>query len=60
MEAEMMPGGTIENPHIVRGLPYGLNESALMTIRTWRCKPASKEGKATASRVAFEINFRLY
>jgi len=60
IEAEMTPDGTIENPHVVRGLPYGLNQSALTTMRTWRCNPPRKDGKAAASRVQFEVNFRIY
>jgi TonB family protein len=60
IEAELTPDGTIENPHVVRGLPYGLNQSVLTTSRTWRCRPSCKDGKAAASRVQFEVNFRLY
>ena len=50
----------MENVRFVRGLPGGLNESAIATIRTWRCEPAVKEDKPVAVVIEMTVNFRLY
>ena len=52
--------GKLEDPLVIRGLPYGLNENALNVMKTWRCKPSQLDGKPFPTRVQFEINFKLY
>jgi len=59
-EAVINSEGRLENVRIVRGLPGGLNDTTIATMKTWRCNPAHKDGKAVPSRVQFEVNFRLY
>jgi len=49
-----------KNPRILRGLPFGLNESMLAAVKTWRCEPVLLDGKPVAVRVPFEATFRLY
>ncbi|HZC25242.1 MAG TPA: energy transducer TonB [Candidatus Binatia bacterium] len=52
------------------GLPYdirvnqrlgmGLDEKALEAVRRRRFRPATLNGQAVATRIAVEVNFRLY
>jgi hypothetical protein len=59
-EAIINTQGSLENLRISRGLPGGLNETTLATMRTWRCHPARLEGKNVPVQLRFEVNFRLY
>jgi len=52
--------GKLENLRIVRGMPGGLNETTIATMRTWRCHPALKDGKPVPVLVPFTTTFRLY
>jgi TonB family protein len=38
----------------------GLDEKALETVRTYKFKPAKKNGKPVAVPIAIEVNFHLY
>jgi TonB family protein len=52
--------GTAEHISVVRGLPGGLTDSAVQTVRGWRFKPAvGPDGKPLATRTPVEVNFRL-
>ena len=59
-EAVINSQGNLENIRIVRGLPGGLNESTITTIRSWLCHPALKDGKAVPALVPFTVTFRWY
>jgi TonB family protein len=59
-EAVVHSEGKLENIRIVRGMPGGLNETVIATMRTWRCHPALKDGKPVPVVVPFTITFRLY
>ena len=50
--------GEVTSVYVVKGLPFGLTESALTVIRDWKLKPAMKDGQPVAVRVAFEFTFR--
>jgi TonB family protein len=52
--------GKVIEHRIVRGLPFGLNESSIETLSTWRCDPAVQDGVPIAVLVPFEVTFRLY
>jgi TonB family protein len=53
--------GRIRNMRVIRGLGYGLDESALKTLKKWRCSPAiGPDGKPHPAKVPFEINFQIY
>jgi TonB family protein len=52
--------GKVIEPRIVHGLPFGLNESSIETLSTWRCNPAVQDGVPVAVVVPFEVTFRLY
>ena len=38
---------------------YGLDQAAINTLKQWRFKPGTKEGKAVAVRVKVEMTFTL-
>jgi len=40
-------------------LSDGLDESVLQTLRTWKFKPGTKDGRPVPVRVTVEVNFRL-
>jgi protein TonB len=60
VEAIVTTEGKLEDIRIQSGLPGGLNKNALDTLKSWRCKPATKDGKPIPVLVPFEINFRLH
>jgi outer membrane biosynthesis protein TonB len=60
VDAVLNAKGRPENVRIVGGLPGGLNELTIATMKDWRCDPALKDGKPVPTRVQFQVNFRLY
>jgi periplasmic protein TonB len=53
--------GRVADPHVAKGLGFGLDEKALEAVRTWRCTPArGPDGKPAAVRVVIEQTFSLY
>jgi TonB family protein len=59
-EAVINSAGKMENIRVVRGMPGGLNETTIATLRTWRCHPALKDGKPVAVLVPLTVTYRLY
>lgn len=51
-------GSAIE-AKVSRGVPFGLNEEAIKTIRNWQFKPATQEGNPVTCRVMIEVTFHL-
>ena len=52
--------GTIDSVKLVRGLGYGLDESAIRTVTTkWRFRPATRNGQPIDSLVNIEVGFHL-
>jgi TonB family protein len=52
--------GSIADAKVIRGLGYGLDESALNTLKTqWRFKPGMLNGQPINVRCVVEISFRL-
>lgn len=53
--------GRVTDPHVSKGLGFGLDENAMAAVRTWRCTPArGPDGKPAAVRVVIEQQFQLY
>jgi len=53
--------GRIRKMRVIRGLGYGLDESALKAMDKWRCSPViGPDGKPVPTKVPFEINFQSY
>lgn len=43
-----------------QSLGMGLDEQAIATVKTWRFRPATLDGKPVDAQIAVEVNFRLY
>jgi TonB family protein len=52
--------GNVIDPKVVRPLGLGLDEKALETVRTWRFKPALRNGVPVPVRVMVEVLFHLF
>jgi TonB family protein len=52
--------GNVADVKVVRPADRGLDESAAHTLRTWKFKPATKDGKPVPVKVVIEVSFRLY
>ena len=59
VDAVLNSEGKLENVRIIRGLPNGLNEATLATMKTWRCNAAFKDGKPVLTLVQFEVHFEF-
>jgi TonB family protein len=52
--------GRITSLRVLKAMGYGLDESALKTLKKWKCNPAiGPNGKPVPVIVPFQINFRL-
>jgi periplasmic protein TonB len=61
MTAIVTADGRVTDPHVAKGLGFGLDEKAMEAVRTWRCTPArGPDGKPAAVRVIIEQTFSLY
>jgi periplasmic protein TonB len=52
--------GNVTDAHAVRRLGLGLDENAERTVRTWKFKPALRNGNPVPVRVMVEVTFRLF
>jgi TonB family protein len=61
VEIVVRKDGTVGDCKILRGLGYGLDESAIQTIRTrWRFQPGTFKGKPVDVIAMAEIVFKIY
>lgn len=61
IQAVIRRDGTVDSFRVVRGLGYGLDESAINTIATkWRFKPGTLNGQPVDVQANIEVSFRLY
>ena len=51
--------GNVSQVEVMKGLPLGLEDSAIESVRQWRFKPATLEGKPVAVYLNLLINFSL-
>jgi protein TonB len=49
--------GHVGPVHVVRSSAQAFEKSAVATVKTWRFKPAKKEGKAVPVQITVEMNF---
>jgi len=54
------PDGRPQEIQVARRLGMGLDEKAIEAVRTWRFKPAEKDGHPVAVQMNVEVSFRLY
>lgn len=59
LEAVINEHGAVVDAKILKGLGFGLDESALETVSTWRFEPARRNGRAIAVIYNLVINFRI-
>ncbi len=61
IQAVVRKDGSVDSFKILRGLGYGLDESAINTIATkWRFKPGTRNGEPVDVWANIEVTFRLY
>jgi len=61
IQAIVRKDGTVDSFKVLRGLGYGLDESAINTIATkWRFRPGTFNGTPVDVQANIEVSFRLY
>ncbi len=51
--------GTVQNVKLLKGLPMGLDKSAMDAVKNWKFKPATLNGKPVAVYYNLTVNFSL-
>jgi len=52
--------GQAENISVIRGPGFGLEQTVIDAVRTWRFKPAhGRDGNPVATAVPVEVTFRI-
>ena len=51
--------GNVRNLEVVKGLPFGLDASALETVQSWKFRPATLGGEPVAVYYHFQVSFAL-
>jgi len=52
--------GDVVNVRVVKPVGLGLDENGVNTVRTWKFRPAIREGVPVNVRMLVEISFRIY
>jgi TonB family protein len=52
--------GNVIDARVTKSAAYGLDESAMDTVRTWKFKPATRDGVPVRVRVSVQVTFRLF
>jgi protein TonB len=61
IQAVIRKDGSVDSFKVLRGLGYGLDESAINTIATkWKFRPGTFNGSAVDVQANIEVSFRLY
>ena len=61
IQAVIRKDGTVDSFKVIRGLGYGLDESAVQTIATkWHFKPGTLNGTSVDVYANIEVSFKLY
>lgn len=60
IEVVVTAEGSAGAVRIVKGLPFGLNESAIEAVHNWKFRPSTLNGEPVTVRVPVEVMFRLY
>ena len=59
LEAVVDADGTVRNVKVLKGLPMGLDRSAVDAVMTWRYQPATMQGRPVPVYFTFTISFSL-
>jgi periplasmic protein TonB len=54
------PDGLPHDLRVQQSLGMGLDENAVEAVRTWRFRPATKDGHPVPVQIEVEVNFHLY
>ena len=61
LRAIIRKDGTVDKVEVLKGLGYGLDESAVNTIsKAWQFEPGMLNGQPVDVMVSMEVSFRLY
>ncbi|MFL6193548.1 MAG: energy transducer TonB [Thermoanaerobaculia bacterium] len=59
LEAVIDEQGDVTNVRVLKGLPMGLDQSAIDAIKTWKFKPATFEGRPVKVYYVLTVNFHV-
>jgi TonB family protein len=61
MDAVVLEDGTVGDVVVTKSLDqeYGLDDEAVKTLKKWRFKPATRDGKPIAKHIFVEMSFTL-
>jgi TonB family protein len=59
LEAIIDEQGNVTNVRVLKGLPMGLDQSAVEAVQTWKFKPAMLEGKPVKVYYTLTVNFQV-
>lgn len=59
LEAVIDQQGRVTDLRVLKGLPMGLDQSALDAVREWRFKPATLEGRPVKVFYTLTVNFQI-
>ena len=59
VEAIVDKQGDVTNVRVLKGLPMGLEQSAMDAVKQWTFKPATLNGRPVSVYFVLTINFRL-
>ena len=57
---QVSPDGLPDHVRVLRGVGYGLDEKAMEAVRSYRFKPAMKDGAPVRVEMNVEVNFQVY
>jgi len=52
--------GNVSECRVIKPLGLGLDEKAMETVKTWKFKPALRNGTPVPVQVTVEVSFRLF
>lgn len=59
VQAVIDKDGNVRNVKVLKGLPSGLDQSAVDAIKQWKFKPSTRNGEPVAVYYNLTVNFRL-
>ena len=59
LQAIIDKDGNVASVRTLKGLPMGLTESAVETVKTWKYEPSTRNGKPVAVRMHLNVGFWL-
>lgn len=60
LQMTVTPQGTVDDVKVVKKLDPELDQQALVTVRTWKFRPATKNGQPVPVKISVSVTFSLY